>query len=306
MNDNPTMRRKILTDREIPDSGQISKWQNYSRVSNDYALLRKAFRMKIILALKSFTGLTFAVITGLIIWNTTHTTKAPVKPAEGDTGRPLLIIGKQANAQSWISRMHEIKKMQVAAPESVDKPQVDPPTQYAGISNSRSTENVQLPGESVLANKANEAAANENKLEQPIENKSLGKDSIGKIVKKQPLPHENKTDSDKIIYNTSNIEVQPEFPGGNPALLKFLSDNLKYPEIERGNNIQGKTYVSFVIDKNGRVGNTEIVKGIMDGKRLDEEAIRVVKSMPYWKPGRQNGKPVRVKYVLPIQFKTMP
>jgi len=96
------------------------------------------------------------------------------------------------------------------------------------------------------------------------------------------------------------VEVMPEFPGGNEALLKYLSDNIIYPQEALKANIQGTVYVSFIIEKNGEVSNIKVIHGIGGG--CDEEAVRVVKGMPNWIPGTQRGKPVRVQFNLPIRF----
>lgn len=94
------------------------------------------------------------------------------------------------------------------------------------------------------------------------------------------------------------VEEQPEFPGGTEALYKFIGKNFKYPEASRAANSQGKVYVSFVIDKKGKITDVKIVRGVDEW--LDAEAIRVVKKMPKWKPGKQRGKKVKVRYNLPI------
>lgn len=95
-------------------------------------------------------------------------------------------------------------------------------------------------------------------------------------------------------------EDQPEFPGGMEALYKFIGENMKYPETARNQEIQGKVYVAFVVEKNGSIGKVEILRGIGGG--CDEEAMRVIKMLPKWKPGMQMGKAVRVRYKLPINF----
>lgn len=97
------------------------------------------------------------------------------------------------------------------------------------------------------------------------------------------------------------VEVQPEFPGGNEALFKFIADNIVYPASAKEEGIQGKVYVQFVIDKDGNVTKPQIVRGV--NSLLDREALRVINLMPKWKPGYQSGKPVNVKYVIPIMFK---
>lgn len=95
-------------------------------------------------------------------------------------------------------------------------------------------------------------------------------------------------------------EIMPEFPGGLEGLLGFLSRNIRYPALARQNGIQGRVYLSFVVEKDGTVSTIQILRGIGGG--CDEEAIRVVENMPRWTPGRQNGRPVRVIYNLPVRF----
>ena len=96
------------------------------------------------------------------------------------------------------------------------------------------------------------------------------------------------------------VENMPEFPGGDLGLMKFIQKNVKYPAIAKEYNITGKVYVSFIVDKTGQVTNVKIVRGV--DKNLDAEALRVVKSLPKYKPGKQRGKPVRVMFTIPINF----
>ncbi|MFB6342695.1 energy transducer TonB [Saccharicrinis sp. FJH62] len=96
------------------------------------------------------------------------------------------------------------------------------------------------------------------------------------------------------------VEKMPSFPGGEAAMMKFLSDNIKYPTIAQENGIQGRVYVNFVVSKTGEISNIKVVRGV--DPALDQEAIRVVKSMPKWEPGEQRGKPVNVSFMLPINF----
>ncbi len=97
------------------------------------------------------------------------------------------------------------------------------------------------------------------------------------------------------------VEQMPEFPGGQRELLKYLAEKTVYPRVPLENDIEGTVYVNFVIDKAGDVTQVEIAREGED-KYLEKEAIRVIKSMPRWKPGKQNGKEVRVKYTVPIKF----
>lgn len=96
-------------------------------------------------------------------------------------------------------------------------------------------------------------------------------------------------------------EVNPEFPGGVAALMNYLSSNIHYPKEAYDKGVQGRVLIQFVVNKVGRVSNASVLKGV--DALLDAEALRVVKSMPTWKPGMQKGQPVRVRYTIPITFK---
>ncbi len=98
------------------------------------------------------------------------------------------------------------------------------------------------------------------------------------------------------------VEVSPEFPGGQSELMKFLQDNLRYPENAREKGIQGTVFVSFVVEKDGSASEYKLLRGVENGTDLDEEALRVIKMMPDWSPGYQRGEAVRVQYNLPIRF----
>ena len=97
------------------------------------------------------------------------------------------------------------------------------------------------------------------------------------------------------------VEQQPEFPGGMSALMKFLSDNIKYPVIAQENGIQGRVITNFVVERDGSITDVNVVRG--QDPSLDKEAVRVIKTMPRWKPGQQRGKAVRVRFTLPVVFR---
>ncbi|MEI7491543.1 MAG: energy transducer TonB [Bacteroidota bacterium] len=97
------------------------------------------------------------------------------------------------------------------------------------------------------------------------------------------------------------IEKQPEFPGGTTMLFKYLTENLKYPPKAVPMKLEGKVYVGFTVKADGSVENVESMRGIGGG--CDEEAVRIVKNMPKWKPGESKGKPVDVSMVVPVRFK---
>ncbi|MBE0653758.1 MAG: energy transducer TonB [Bacteroidales bacterium] len=96
------------------------------------------------------------------------------------------------------------------------------------------------------------------------------------------------------------VENMPEFPGGEAAMYKFIGDHIEYPRMAKESGISGRVFVTFVVEKDGSVTDVQILRGIGGG--CDEEAVRVIKAMPKWNPGKQRGKPVRVQYRMPIKF----
>ena len=97
------------------------------------------------------------------------------------------------------------------------------------------------------------------------------------------------------------VEEMPSFPGGQGALMSFLSSNIKYPVVAQENGVQGRVIVGFVVEKDGSISDVKVMRSV--DPSLDREAQRVVKSMPKWKPGKQNGSAVRVKYTVPVVFR---
>ena len=113
-----------------------------------------------------------------------------------------------------------------------------------------------------------------------------------------PIIMEEEEAADDYIFTI--VEEQPEYPGGTEAMYKYLRDNMRYPTMAREAGIQGTVFVTFVVERDGSITNVEIVRGIGGG--CDEEAIRVVRSMPKWNPGKQRNQPVRVQFNLPVRF----
>ena len=120
-----------------------------------------------------------------------------------------------------------------------------------------------------------------------------------KIIAAEDAPvHVLEKDNDTVFQI---VEQMPEFPGGVEALMKYISENVKYPQEAKDKNISGRVVLGFVIEKDGSVNEVKVLRGIGGG--CDDEAVRVIKTMPKWKPGRQKGEPVRVFYQIPINFK---
>lgn len=136
---------------------------------------------------------------------------------------------------------------------------------------------------------------NEIKPWQNIGNENIAGDSIIGIPEENVVIGDGAGGEEPLVF----AEVQPQFPGGEDKMNEWLSENLRYPPYAKENEIQGKVVVRFVVDKNGEIGKIEIIKSM---KVFDEEVLRVVKSMPKWKPGKQNGRSVPVWFVLPVVF----
>ncbi|MBI1835766.1 MAG: energy transducer TonB [Flavobacteriia bacterium] len=114
---------------------------------------------------------------------------------------------------------------------------------------------------------------------------------------------EPKSDSIKSEEIATFVDEQAEYPGGHEAFSLFLSKNINYPKSALNKNIQGKSFIKFVVDKEGQIKNIVVVKGVPDCPECDREAIRILKLMPNWKPAQKDGKIVNSYYVVPINFK---
>ena len=118
------------------------------------------------------------------------------------------------------------------------------------------------------------------------------------VVVKEPEPEVQKPKEEQIFVA---VEQPAEFPGGMAALMRWLNNNMRYPEAAQQNDIQGRVIVNFVVEKDGSIANVKIAKGV--DKDLDREALRVVKKMPKWQPGKNNGVAVRSYFNLPVIFR---
>lgn len=114
-----------------------------------------------------------------------------------------------------------------------------------------------------------------------------------------PAVVEEEEESSQQIFTV--VETMPEFPGGQGALMSFIAKSIKYPVIAQENGIQGRVTCSFVVNTDGSIVDAEVMRGV--DPSLDKEALRVINTMPKWSPGKQRGKPVRVKYTVPVMFR---
>ena len=127
-------------------------------------------------------------------------------------------------------------------------------------------------------------------------------DANGEILKAKEViaePEPPKHEEENKVFDI--VQQQPMFPGGPAALMKYLSENTKYPVVAQENGVQGRVTVQFVVEKDGSISDVHVLRGV--DPSLDKEAVRVVKSMPRWTPGKQNGITVRVNYRVPVLFR---
>ncbi len=137
----------------------------------------------------------------------------------------------------------------------------------------------------------------ETEIEDELEIEDTDIDDNTAIDVAPVIQEEEEADEGQVFFI---VEDMPEFPGGELALRKFIANAIKYPVIAQENGIQGKVYVNFVVDKDGSIVNARIARGVDNS--LDKEALRVINTLPKWKPGQQRGKPVKVSYTVPINF----
>ena len=113
------------------------------------------------------------------------------------------------------------------------------------------------------------------------------------------ITEDSEATDDSEVY-TGDVEVLPEYPGGTAAIFEFIQKNVKYPESAKEKGLEGRVFIQFVVEKDGSLSSFQVLRGVSDD--IDAEAIRVLKAMPKWKPGMNNGEPVRVQYTMPFKF----
>ncbi len=223
-----------------------------------------------------------------------------------------VIAQKQAEEQQAYMEAMELAKLQEQAkkekkkPEPV-KPKIEPKKE---IPVARETQKFTAP---VI--KKDELVKEENQVKQMdklddkvavgTENKEGTKDRTVEAVRSEiavaapPPPPAPKPEVATKVFDV--VEEMPSFPGGQGALMSYLASNIKYPVVAQENGVQGRVIVSFVVERDGSISDVKVARSV--DPSLDREAQRVVKGMPKWKPGKQNGSAVRVKYTVPVVFR---
>ncbi len=146
--------------------------------------------------------------------------------------------------------------------------------------------------------KETETAFGQKDNDKGTEDRNVTRTLKEEVVVEKKVEPEKQAEPEQIF---KSVEQMPTFPGGEAALMKYLSSHIQYPAMAQENNVQGRVVLQFVVEKDGRVGEVKVVRSV--DKDLDREAVRVCKTLPKFTPGRQNGQPVRVWYTLPVSFK---
>ena len=223
-----------------------------------------------------------------------------------------VIAQQQAEEQQAYMEALELAKLQKQAEKEKKKPEPIKPKveQKKEIPVARETQKFTAP---VI--KKDELVKEENQVKQMdqldskvavgAEDKEGVKDRTVEAVRNDiavaapPPPPAPKPEVSNKVFDV--VEEMPSFPGGQGALMSFLSSNIKYPVVAQENGVQGRVIVGFVVERDGSITDVKVMRSV--DPSLDREAQRVVKSMPKWKPGKQNGSAVRVKYTVPVVFR---
>ena len=223
-----------------------------------------------------------------------------------------VIEQKQAEEQQAYMEAMELAQLQEQAKKEKKKPEPIKPKveQKKEIPVARETQKFTAPvikkDELVKAeNQVKQMDQLDDKVAVGTENKEGVKDRTVEAVRNDiavaapPPPPAPKPEVANKVFDV--VEEMPSFPGGQGALMAFLSSNIKYPVVAQENGVQGRVIVGFVVEKDGSISDVKVMRSV--DPSLDREAQRVVKAMPKWKPGKQNGSAVRVKYTVPVVFR---
>jgi protein TonB len=173
------------------------------------------------------------------------------------------------------------EEIEITRPENTPPPPPPPPAPAIAEELNIVEDDVELEQQDIVSSEDDATAAQQETFVAPV------------------VEEEEEEESAQQIFTV--VEKQPEFPGGTAELFKYLSKAIKYPVIAQENGIQGRVVCSFVVNRDGSIVDIQVMRGV--DPSLDKEAIRVISEMPKWKPGEQRGKPVRVRFILPVQFR---
>ena len=225
--------------------------------------------------------------------------KSPKEDLEGGIGMSILmgmIVGlavlfvgfewgskdvQVVTADEGVADIIAEEEIEITRPENTPPPPPPPPAPAVTEVLNVVEDDVELEQQEIISSEDDASAAQQETFVAPV------------------VEEEEEEESAQQIFTV--VEKQPEFPGGTAELFKYLSKAIKYPVIAQENGIQGRVVCSFVVNRDGSIVDIQVMRGV--DPSLDKEAIRVISETPKWKPGEQRGKPVRVRFILPVQFR---
>ena len=225
--------------------------------------------------------------------------KSPKADLEGGIGMSILmgmIVGlavlfvgfewgtkdvQVVSADEGVADIIAEEEIEITRPENTPPPPPPPPAPAVAEVLTVVEDDVELEQQDIVSSEDDATAAQTETFVAPV------------------VEEEEEEESAQQIFTV--VEKQPEFPGGTAELFKYLSKAIKYPVIAQENGIQGRVVCSFVVNRDGSIVDIQVMRGV--DPSLDKEAIRVISEMPKWKPGEQRGKPVRVRFILPVQVR---
>lgn len=190
--------------------------------------------------------------------------------------RDVMVVKESDQVQDIIAE----EEVEITRPENTPPPPPPPPAPVVTEVLNVVEDDVELEQQDILTSEDTQEAAQT-------------------AVYTPPAVEEEEEEAAQQIFTV--VEEMPEFPGGMNELLKYLAKSIKYPVIAQENGIQGRVICAFVVNRDGSIVDAEVLRGV--DPSLDKEALRVINAMPKWKPGKQRGKPVRVKYTVPVTFR---
>lgn len=188
---------------------------------------------------------------------------------------------KVVTADEGVADIIAEEEIEITRPENTPPPPPPPPAPAVAEVLTVVADDVELEQQDIVSSEDDASAAQAETYVAPV------------------VEEEDEEESAQQIFTV--VEKQPEFPGGTTELMKYLGKAIKYPVIAQENGIQGRVVCSFVVNRDGSIVDIQVMRGV--DPSLDKEAIRVISEMPKWKPGEQRGKPVRVRFILPVQFR---
>ena len=268
--------------RDLVFEGRNQEYGAYDLRKNSDKRHNKSMILVIIaLALIIVVGLTFNTVSNFILQ----------EDIKDEANQELVNVNMAAEEEE--EEEEEQERVEMEQPEALPEEILNTikVTELAIVEDSEVTPEDEIKSQDEL--KETQTAFGQTNFDQGTDDRNVVREHKEEIIVEEKKPEKEE------VFRA--VEQMPQFPGGDAELMKFLRDNIVYPAMAQENNVQGKVIVQFVVTKTGDIGEVKVVKSV--DRDLDNEAVRLVKKLPKFIPGRMNGQAVNVWYTLPVQFK---